>query len=237
MAVAIEMLSRCRALKDLPPVTRDALAEVAREVRFRPGERLIAMGEPVQRMLLLTSGLTKLVGVSANGVERILFVHRPGDVVGSTVLLDNLEHDYEATAMSPVTALVLSRRDLLRLGRRHPAIIVAVAQEVSRLLIAMTERVMSATSSEVPVRLSQLLLDFAERNGVAPSDYVPLEHPLTHEAMSQIVGASRPHTSSVLRDLEALGAVQRRSRQGLLVRPSRLHEIVERGELAVALGY
>jgi CRP-like cAMP-binding protein len=260
MTVSTNFIDHCRPLRSISEPAHRALAEVAREVRFRRDERLIPLGQPTQRLLILVDGLAKLVGVSANGHERILYVYRPGDLVGPTVLLDNYRHDYEVTAMSAVRTLAVSRRDLLMIGRQHPSIIVAVAQEVSRLLVAMTERVMAATSAEVPVRLSQLLLEFANANGDRPGnrvslengdrgsnghprvngdlrgngdhpqDLVPLSYPLTHEVMAQIVGASRPHTSTVLRDLEELGVVQRKSRRGLLVSPARLAEIVENGE-------
>lgn len=230
MTVTLTSIETARPLASLPPAAREALARTAREIEFKPGERLIPLGQPPQRLLVLTDGLVKLVGVSANGHERILYVHRPGDLVGPSVLLDRFDQDYEAQAMSPGRALAVSRRDLLILGRSHPAIILTLAKEVSRHLATMTERMMTATSSEVPVRLSQLLLEFAHRDGTR-AEFVPLSYPLTHEAMSQIVGASRPHTSTVLRDLEELGAVQRKSRKGLLVRPSRLRRIVDLGEM------
>ena len=89
---------------------------------------------------------------------------------------------------------------------------------------------LAAMSSEVPVRLSQLLLDFAS-NPAPVDELVPLSYPLTHEAMAKIIGASRPHTSTVLRDLEEHGAVQRKSPQGLLVRPGTLKDIAARGRL------
>jgi CRP/FNR family transcriptional regulator len=232
MTVSLAIVAQCPALRGISQDAQRALSEVAREIQFRKGERLVPLGQPPQRLLVLTHGLAKLVGVSANGHERILYIHRPGQLVGPTVLLENFRHDYEVCAMSSGKALAVSRRDLLAIGRRHPSVIVALAQEVSRLLQAMTERVMSATSTEVPVRLSQLLLDFAHRNGDQPEELVPLEHPLTHEVMAQIVGASRPHTSTVLRDLEERGAVQRKSRRGLLVRPAHLATIVQSGEVA-----
>lgn len=227
----LDALSNCRSLSSLPDSAREALLETAREVRFGGGERLIPIGQPPQRLLILTDGLAKLVGVSVNGHERILYVYRPGDLVGPTVLLDNFEQDYEVTAMGGVRAQAISRRDLLAVGRRHPSIIMAVAQEVSRLLVGMTERLMRATSVEVSVRLSQLLLEFAHQNGDDDSTMVPLSFPLTQEVMAQIVGASRPHTSTVLRDLEDIGAVLRRSRRGLLVRPLQLRGIVEEEEM------
>lgn len=231
MTVSLQRLSDCRSLADLAPPALAAISECARQVEFRPGERLIPLGQPPQRLLILTEGLAKLVGVSISGHERILNIYRPHDMVGPAVLMDNLENEHEVAAMSRVRALALSRRDLLITGRSHPSLIMALAREVSRQLMAMTERVMTATSAEVPVRLSQLLLEFADGKGSDREAFVPLAHPLTHESMAQIIGASRPHTSTVLRNLEGRGAVQRRSGRGLLVRPSRLRSIVEYRDL------
>jgi len=87
--------------------------------------------------------------------------------------------------------------------------------------------------ASVRFAVQDTLLEFADGNG-ADEVFVPLAHPLTHESMAQIIGASRPHTSTVLRDLEGFGAVQRRSGRGLLVRPSRLRQIVGDGDFSVA---
>lgn len=243
MTVKIEHLEHVRSLASLPDSARTALANAAREISFAEGERLIPIGQPPQRLLVLTDGLVKLVGVSPNGHERILAVHRPGDLLGPGVLLDRHEHDYEAAAMKAGRALAIGRRDLLMVGRDHPSVIMTLAKEVSRLLSEMTDRMMTATSAAVPVRLSHLLLDFADsvngsdgrlgRRAVeeGTDTFVPLSYPLTHESMAQIVGASRPHTSTVLRDLEGLGAVRRKSRDGLLVQPDRLRQIVEIGDV------
>jgi CRP-like cAMP-binding protein len=232
MAVSPQMLSACRTLSELSPAALETISESARQVEFRQGERLIPLGQPPQRLLILTGGLAKLVGVSISGHERILSIYRPHDMVGPGVLMDNLENEHEVAAMSRVTAVAISRRDLLICGRTHPSLIMSLAKEVSRQLVAMTERVMTATSAEVPVRLSQLLLEFADGNGSAAEAFVPLAHPLTHESMAQIIGASRPHTSTVLRDLEGFGAVRRRSGRGLLVMPARLKQIVDDGDLS-----
>ena len=231
MTVSLETLVTCEPFSGIDAATREAMAASAREIEFRRGERLLPLGQPPHRLLILTDGLAKLVGVSLNGHERILNIYRRHDMIGPSVLMDSVENEHEVAAMSHGRALSLSRRDLFIIGRSHPSLIMALAREVSRQLVVMTARVMTATSAEVPVRLSQLLIDFADRNGTGSDAFVPLVYPLTHESMAQIIGASRPHTSTVLRDLEELGAVQRRSGRGLLVRPSRLRTIVEYGDL------
>lgn len=229
MMLTAEIVSGIRPFEDLPDAARAALAESARETRFGLHERLIHMGQRPDSLLIITEGLAKLVGVSPDGQERILFIHRPGDLVGPTVLLDDFKYDYEVVAMSPVRAFAISRRDLLSVCRAQPAVLLALAQEVSRILVVMTERVMHANSAEVAIRLGRLLLEFAESGRNDDADLVPLSYPLTHELMAQIVGASRPHTSTVLRDLEEAGAVLRRSHRGLLVSTGRLRRIVEDG--------
>jgi CRP-like cAMP-binding protein len=225
-------LDRIAALDEVPSEARRALAERLRGVKFARGERLVPLLQPPSRIMFVTDGLAKMVGVSANGTERIVYVFRPGDATGSRVLLDvSPEAAYEIVAMTEVHAAAIGKADFLAIGERHPEVLMAVTRLFTRRLQDQTARMLAAMSSEVPARLSQLLLDFVDGPRRRATEMVPLSYPLTHEAMAQIIGASRPHTSTVLRDLEEHGAVRRKSPQGLLVRPSALHDIAERGSL------
>jgi CRP/FNR family transcriptional regulator, cyclic AMP receptor protein len=228
-----DILERIPALAGLPSEAKQAIAQVAREVRYPKGRPIYPLLKPPQDLVMILEGLARMSGVAVAGIERIIYVYRPGEIMGSRVLLETSpEASYEVTAMRPVRALAVSKLDFLAVGRRYPDILVAVTGEFSRRLDHMTHRVLSAMSVEVPVRLSQLLLDFAADGAGDDGGFVPLAHSLTHETMAQIIGASRPHTSTVLRDLEGAGAVQRRSRRGLLVRPERLRQIVESESVA-----
>lgn len=230
MAVTPDLLDRCKALKSVSREGKAALALVAREMNYKTGDRLVPLFRPASQFLIVLEGLAKLVGVSPNGIERILYVFRPCEITGSRVLLeDSSEAPYEIIAMSPVKAVAIQKHDLMTVGRDHSEVLIAVTQEFSRRLNNLTSRMLGAMSAEVPIRLSQLLLDFSSDGHHDPSQFVPLSHPLTHEVMAQIIGASRPHTSTVLRDLEQRGAVRRKSPKGLLIRPHRLEEILLAG--------
>lgn len=219
-----DTLKGCPALAGLSAATRADLAGVAREVEYVPNERLVPLIRPPHQLLFILEGLAKLVGVSVKGVERIVYVFRPGDIIGSRILLEeSAEAAYEIVAMRPVRALAVSRHDFLRVVEDHPELLMAVTREFSRRLTALTDRMLAAMSEDVPVRLGQLLVDFAAADD---DELVPLSYPLTHEAMAQIIGASRPHTSTVLRDLEEMGLVRRRSDRGLLVHPLGLKSMV-----------
>ena len=225
--IASELLSGVPALADLSTPAREELARVAREVEFRAGERIVPLIKPPQRILFILDGLVKLVGVSLSGVERIIYVFRPGDITGSRVLLEESpEAAYEIVAMGRVRAIAVNKADFLRVAEEYPEVLLIVTREFSRRLAGLTSRMLAAMSEDVPVRLGQLLIDFASPGVADLEEFVPLSYPLTHEAMAQIIGASRPHTSTVLRDLEEMGLVRRRSERGLLVRPARLARLV-----------
>lgn len=226
-----ELLRGVPSFTDVPAAGLESLARVARVVEFRPGERVIPLIKPPQRVLFILEGLIKLVGVSQAGSERIVYVFRPGEVLGSRVLLDvSPESAYESVAMQRVRALSVGKPDFLRVAGEHPELLIAVTREFARRLGGLTSRMLAAMSDEVPVRLGQLLLDFAARDGGGNEYFVPLSHPLTHEVMAQIVGASRPHTSSVLGNLESQGVLRRRSERGILVSPAGLQRLIRGGE-------
>lgn len=214
------------AFGDLRPAALEALSSRAREIEFRPGERIAALIRPPRRLLVILSGVAKLAVATIDGQERIVYVFRPGDVVGSRVLLDESpEGAYEIVAMTRVEALAIEIADFHAISRDHPDVLIAVTRAFSRRLEKLTDRLMAAMSEEVSVRLCRLLLDFVDDDHNGTEDFVHLSHPLTHETMAHIVGASRPHTSSVLAELEELGVVERR-RRDLLVWPSRLAAVV-----------
>ncbi len=225
-----ELLRGVPSFAEVPAAGVESLARVAREVEYRPGDRIIPLIKPPDQILFVLEGLVKLVGVSQAGSERIVYVFRPGEVLGSRILLDvSPESAYESVAMQKVRALAVGKADFLRIAEEHPELLIAVTREFARRLEGLTSRMLGAMSDEVPIRLGQLLIDFAARDRGGSEEFVPLSYPLTHEAMAQIIGASRPHTSSVLGNLELQGLLRRRSDRGLLVSPARLERLV-RGE-------
>ncbi len=229
MAVSVDEVDRCPPLAVLRRAARQAFARAAREVTFEEGERLVPLLRPPRRYLIIMDGLAGLVCVTQTGVERILYVFHPCEITGSHVLLkESSEAPYEIVAIGKVRALLITEVDFMAVVRDHPEVLIAVTAVFSMRLAKLTDRLMAAMSIDVPVRLCKLLLDFADTEGEPSAGPVPLIHPLTHEMMAQIIGASRPHTSTVLGDLEKNGVVQRQSAKGLLVYPSRLEEIISR---------
>lgn len=224
--VTRDLLLTSPVLSELGSAALDAIARRAKTIEFRKNERVAGLVNPPKRLVLLLSGLAKLSAATVDGRERIVYVFRPGDIVGSRVLLGrSLESDYEVVAMTKLSGVVLELADFQAITAEHPDVLIAVTQALTRRLDRLTARLMGVMSEEVSMRLCRLLLDFADGNNDGFDAFVRLAHPLTHETMAHIVGASRPHTSTVLSELEKQGIVKRQ-RRDLLVNPQRLAEMV-----------
>jgi CRP-like cAMP-binding protein len=224
--VTRDLLLASPVLGELGPAALDAIARRAKSIEFRKNERVAGLVNPPKRLVFLLAGLAKLSAATVDGRERIVYVFRPGDVIGSRVLLGrSLEADYEVVAMTRLSGIVLDLADFEAITEEHPEVLIAVTQALTRRLDRLTARLMGVMSEEVSMRLCRLLLDFADIGNDGSDRFVRLAHPLTHETMAHIVGASRPHTSTVLSELEQQGIVKRQ-RRDLLVHPQRLAEMV-----------
>lgn len=213
---------RGSAFYNMPGPALERLASSARKVCFRRDERIAPLINPPKRLVVLLTGLAKLTGATVGGNERIIYVFRPGDLIGSRVLLErSFEASYEVVAMTRVEGVRVELSEFFEAGKKHPEIILAAANAFSRRLNRVTNQLLAVMSQDVSFRLCQLLLDFVRADLLQSVELVPLNHQLTHETMANIIGASRPHTSSVLAILEKKGVVCR-MRRSLLVNPIEL---------------
>ncbi len=114
------------ALTELGPLRgyadADVLAELAARFavrRFARGETLVAAGRPADRVLLVAHGRVATSRAGAYGHDAELGVLGGGEHIGAHVLLDpDRPWPVTAKALTPVTALVLTRRDFDELAGR-----------------------------------------------------------------------------------------------------------------------
>src|SRR5688500_15207775 len=81
-----ELLRGVPAFVDVPAAGLESLAREARAVEYHPGARIIPLIKPPDQLFFLLEGLVKLVGISQTGNERIVYVFRPCEGLGSSIL-------------------------------------------------------------------------------------------------------------------------------------------------------
>jgi CRP/FNR family cyclic AMP-dependent transcriptional regulator len=194
--------------------SRAALAELGHVRRFRSGTTLFWEGDRSDHVAVLVSGTVK-IEASSDGVNSVLALREPGDLIGELAALDGAPRSAAAIALEPVSARLIPGTAFERFLATEPSAAMALLRlVVARLRDSDRHRVEFGTHG-VPGRLARRLVDLAERHGEQDGSAVRITVPLTQQDLAAMIGASREAVARALGLLREHGIVttQRRSLQ------------------------
>lgn len=182
-------------------------ALLTREKAYPKGSVILFEDDPGDALFVVREGRVKVVLVGEDGREVILGVLGVGDHFGELSLLDDQPRSAHVIAMEDSTLLVLHRDDFRRRVEANSRVAWALLRELSRRLRRADNKIGGLVLLDVPGRIARLLLDLAEEGGADT-----LEKPVTHQTISQMIGASRETVSRAMREFQDSGwiAVERR---------------------------
>lgn len=225
----LDLIDRSHAFGALSFKARLELAKASREVRYAKGERIFSTTERPRKILIIAEGRAKLVGLSKDGVERILYIYGVGEIIGSRVILqESTETPFDVIAMEPVRAAAISKGDFMRIEKEYPEVLLSLSRVLLRRVDRLTSGMLAALSANAMIRLAKILVDLVDHRGGDGDGFVPLIPDLTHETLAELIGASRPHTTVLLGELDRLGGVRRHRPRGLFVHRARLENLIRK---------
>jgi len=125
-------------------------------------------------------------------------------------------------ALEPVETAVLSRAEFLGLLRRSPAVVDGLLATLAQTIRRLSEEVADLTFLDLHARLAKKLLDLSETHGQAADGSIEIQVPLTQEELASMIGATRPRVNKLLGLYEDRGAIARRGRLILILKPELL---------------
>ncbi len=216
------LIDRTALFAGLPARARDRLALAARRVRYAEGTTLFRRGDAGEGMILVLDGLVRLHLATAAGREMTLGLVGRGEPIGEIALIDGEPRSADATALTPVSALLLRHADFTALLAEEPGIATALLRTLAAKLRRTTDQVEAVALQPLQQRLAAALLRLA---AVDPSG-------LVRQAQGQIaalVAATRPRVNQALAELRARGLIEP-ARAGLrLVDPEGLKALADGG--------
>jgi CRP/FNR family transcriptional regulator, cyclic AMP receptor protein len=183
-------------------------AEVTREKHYPKGSVILFEDDPGDSLFIVRDGRVKVVLVAEDGREVILGVLGVGEHFGELSLIDDQPRSAHVISMEDSSLLVLRRDDFRRRVQETPEVAWSLLIELSRRLRRADGKIGGLVLLDVPGRIAQLLLDFADES---KSDRI--EKPLTHQTIAQMIGASRETVSRAMREFQDQGwiGVERRT--------------------------
>lgn len=175
----------------------DILAEGRSPRRYQPGQIIYLQGTQPDHFYYLLSGTARSFISTQSGEERVLTVHRAGDLMGEASFFDQCPRVTSAMAVTECQAVPVDQRQLNEMFSRHSELAVPMLQYLARTVRMLSGHVDNAT---LPARqrVARYLLSL-----FPAGDSSPLF--CTHEEIGQAVGLSRVTVSRVLERLAGEG--------------------------------
>src|SRR4029434_5151909 len=172
----------------------------SRPITIAKHDNVYTCGDSNEMVYFIESGQVKLLMLSPEGRECLLTIHTAGDVFGELCLSGLGSRLETATAMEETSLKQIPcssffarlRRDLLFEGfvQYLAARIADQQQVIANLVTADSEQ-----------RLGKTLLQLARKLGKQDPRSVCIEHKISHEELSEMVGTTRPPISELMQRL------------------------------------
>ena len=210
MTDAAQLLASTKLFGPLAPELRQKIQQQMRPASYSNGQQLFARGDPGNDLYLVTEGRVRLSIVSLEGRE-LAFTHAgPGIVFGEIATLDGGTRTADATAVSAVKALTLSRHQINTLVETSPAFAKAAIELLCGKLREGDLQLEVIALHRIEVRLARYLLAAVrEQHGASPPKQPSIKLGLSQGELALVLGASRPKVNAAIMLLEETAAITR----------------------------
>ena len=198
--VKVAYLSETDLFQDLAARDLDELERSTAMSNCNRGRVFFTPGETGEVLFILKSGRVNLYRMTPEGKKLVIATIEPGTVFGEMSLIGQGMFDSFAEAAEDCTLCVMSRVDVERLLRDHPAVSVRLLELLARRLQETQERLADVAYKSVPARIAATLLRLSS-DGEAPVH-------LSHQDIAEMVGTYRETATRILNELRAEGMIE-----------------------------
>jgi CRP/FNR family cyclic AMP-dependent transcriptional regulator len=202
----IDVLRSTALFAGLDDAALRGLGRVCTRRVYGRGQYLWYQGDDGDRMVIVSSGLMKVVLTSAQGDEVVLNTLGPYESAGELAILDGGPRSAAGVAGAPTALLMLSRAPVLDLMGRHPSVLDAVLRTLGGLVRRTTEQAGDLIFLDLGGRLAKLLLQLAQ-NRTPDDGIIVLDLGLSQSDFAAMVGATRQAVNRALQLMVARGLI------------------------------
>jgi CRP-like cAMP-binding protein len=179
------------------------LAKISKQRTYGRGQYLWFQGDPGDRLVVVCSGLVKVVLASERGEEVLLVTVGRHESLGELALLDGSPRSASVVAVEATTILMLPRAAVLELMTTHPTVLVAVLSSLGQLVRRLTEQTGDFVFLDLGARLAKVLLQLAQSHTY--DGRTVLDVTLSQSDIAAMVGATRPAVNRTLQMFASRG--------------------------------
>ncbi len=179
---------------------RTALGPHGRVRKLRLGERVVIEGGSAGSVMLISSGVVKVVATTPDGDEVAIAIRRAGDLIGDHAAISGLPRSAGVTVVEPGEAIVVPANRFLDVLAENPSMALSQLRRVLRTLRESDERLVEIVTMRAGERVVRRLRALAQESGTGRIN-------LSQDELAALSATSRSAVAQVLSQLRAAGAV------------------------------
>ncbi len=175
-------------------------------VEFKRRQVIYTQGDPANNVLYIQQGGVKLCVINETGKEAVVAMLGPGDFFGEGCLAGQPKRIGTAVAVTPTTALVIDRKEMIRVLHEEHAFSDRFISHMLSRNIRFEEDLVDQLFNSTEKRLARALLLLA-RYGTEdqPQKVLPK---LSQEMLATMIGTSRSRVNLFMNKFRKLGFIK-----------------------------
>jgi len=193
------VLRNTALLGSMPTPDLERVLAISRLRTFRRGQVVFTKGDPGDTLIVVVSGLVKVIVRSADGGELTLTIIPAGGVFGDLSIADGGPRSADAETLEESQLLLIPRETIQEICARVPPAAQALANSVAAALRRLTEAASDLVFLDLPRRVARVLASQApDADGV-------IRLKLRQEELAHQVGATRQSVNAAMRAFQRRG--------------------------------
>ena len=177
-----------------------------RVVSFRGKETVYSQGDPAENVLYIRDGGVKLAVVNTVGKEAVVAILGPGDFCGESCLVGRPRRRATATAIGPVSVVVIDNKEMRRLLHSQNAFSDRFINYMLQRNVRIEEDLIDQLFNSSEKRLARTLLSlvhYGKRD--RPQRVLPN---ISQEILAEMVGTTRSRVNVFVNKFKKLGFIR-----------------------------
>lgn len=196
-------------LSQLSTLNREKFMRLGETQYYQKNQLIFQAGSPGNNVYYLVSGRIKIYQLSGSGREIIQWFCFPGELFGLAEITKGGNRKVYSRACSPVTAIKVPTSTFKNFLMQNSDAALLTIELLSCRLRTLGGMLMNIASDDVMTRIIKLLSRFCIRYGeLQGEDAKPLDIPLSHQEIADMISASRQTVSSALGKLKRYGVIR-----------------------------
>lgn len=221
----IEMSGHVKLLRSIPLFSHldDAgFAEVQRKImekKFHKNQIVLLEEDTANYMYIVFSGKVRVVHLGGEGTERILAVHKRGDVFGEMALLDAKTAPATVISMEDTEIGLLSKATFDTFFLKNQKVLVQLVAILCQRLREAQLVLKAITLPDAEQRLRSILNHLGLLHGVRDARGVVIALRLTHKELAGYTSVSRETVTRLLHRMVEDGDLEMLQNRTILLKP------------------